>query len=147
MGRRVRLGRLCMADSGQAAILCLRILGSRVGELFPQARGCSPKRSPENGPRQRTARRRSWAITRARVDGPSRNRACSYSRASTSLARRHPELVSLFRGSMAGLQAPLSTLRLAPRDASRMTRGHQRKDHQDRRPIFRCALNRQFAAH
>jgi hypothetical protein len=100
-----------------------RILGSRVRELFPQARGCSPKRSSENGPRQRTARRRSWAITRARVGGPSRDRACSYSRASTSLARRHPGLVSLFRGSMAGLQAPLSTLRLAPRDALRMTRG------------------------
>jgi hypothetical protein len=48
---------------------------------------------------------------------------------------------------LAGLQAPLSTLRLEPRDASRMTRGHQRKDHQDRRPIFKCALNRQFAAH
>jgi hypothetical protein len=46
---------------------------------------------------------------------------------------------------LAGLQAPLSTLRLEPRDASRMTRGHQRKD-QDRRPIFKCALNRQFAA-
>ena len=88
----------------------LRILGSRVHDLFPQARGCSPKRSSENGPRQRTARRRSWTITRARVGGPSRNRACSYWRASTSLARRHPELVSLFRGSMAGLQAPLSTL-------------------------------------
>ena len=45
-------------------------------------------RSSENGPRQRTARRRSWAITRARVGGPSRDRACFYSRASTSLARR-----------------------------------------------------------
>src|SRR5260221_1034593 len=104
-------------------MLRLRILGSRVRELFPQARGCSPKRSSENGPCQRTARRRSWAITRARVGGPSRNRACSYSRGSTSLARRHCELVSLFRGSMAGLKAPLSTLRLAPRYALRMTRG------------------------
>ena len=66
--------------------------------------------APRMGRAKRTARRRSWAITRARVGGPSRNRACSYWRASTSLARRHPELVSLFRGSMAGLQAPLSTL-------------------------------------
>jgi len=38
------------------------------------------------------------AITRARVGGPSRNRACSYLRGSKSLARRHCELVSLFRG-------------------------------------------------
>ena len=34
-------------------------------ELFPclKARGCSLKRSPENGPLQRTARRRGWVIT------------------------------------------------------------------------------------
>jgi hypothetical protein len=37
--------------------------------------------------------------------------------------RRHPELIYCFRGSMAGLQAPLSTFRRAPRDALRMTRG------------------------
>jgi hypothetical protein len=63
------------------------------------------------------------AITRARVGRPSRNRACSYLRGSKSLARRHCELASLFRGSMVGLEAPLSTLRLAPRYALRMTRG------------------------
>src|SRR5260370_12841213 len=97
-------------------MLCLRILGRRVGELFPQARGCSPKRSSENGPRQGTARRRSWAITRARVGGPSRNRGCSYSRASRSLAGRHSEEVALFPRSLAGLEAPLPTLRLPPPD-------------------------------
>jgi hypothetical protein len=42
------------------------MLTAPIGEeLFPclKARGCSPKRSPENGPLQRTARRRGWAIT------------------------------------------------------------------------------------
>ena len=34
-----------------------------------------------------------------------------------------PELIYGFRGSMAALQAPLSTLRRAPRHALRMTRG------------------------
>ena len=45
-------------------------------------------------------------------------------RVRTKLSRPDNRAKSLsFRSAMAGLQAPLSTLRLAPRDALRMTRG------------------------
>ncbi len=42
--------------------------------------------------------------------------------ASAAIRRRHPGLND-FRGSMAGLCSPPPTLRLAPHDARRMTRG------------------------
>jgi hypothetical protein len=51
----------------------------------------------------------------------SRSRTCSYCLPHWQ-KRRHPDLL-IFRGSMAGLHAPLSTLRHTPHGVPRMTRG------------------------
>src|SRR5690242_6684497 len=69
---------------------------------------------------------------------------------SATVTASAPESEQTFRGSMAGLHAPLSTLRRTPRDVLRMTRGQLDSLRLGRRglsPLYSLPVSRRTAVH